>query len=162
MGKQVVDLDCMPACEHWWRINGEMPVEAPQYLRDMAATFQSDPIGFLAKKGDQLITSMYGLYQSLCALHEDGCRQMEPRLKFARTYQDLVPEQSPWIVSTLTVGVGAVYNGGTPLFPRDRSFPYQMTDEQHCVLARGGIMERCQGWAHGRMYHAIRGHAGTS
>ena len=74
---------------------------------------------------------------------------MQSLLEFAPTYRDLAPEQFPWIVSTLAVCVGAVYNGGVPIFPRSRGFPYQMADKQYCTRIGGKFREDV---TYGRMF----------
>ena len=136
-GKRVLGIDFMPASDHWWRLDGPLPDESMKYFEDAAFTFTSNILGGSARKGDSPITSLDGLYPKLCALQEKGLRDMGPKLQFACSYADIIPEQLPWIKSTLTVGVDAIYEGGIPVNPRTRGLPYQMSGRQHCITIGG-------------------------
>ena len=71
----------------------------------------------------------------MCALREIELRRAQPKLEFSLFYHPFIPEQLPWIISTLAMGVVALYQVGTPTPPRTRGAPYQCANEQHCIYS---------------------------
>ena len=132
-GKRDLGVDFMPSSDHWWRIEGDIPPPALTYFSDLPEVFQPECLGELAKRGDQLVVTLKGLYPALCSLQEIALRQLAPQLSFASQYKHLIPDQFPWIFHTLTVGVVATYTVGVPTYPRTRGLPYQSNDDQHCL-----------------------------
>ena len=105
-------------------------------------------MGVLDKEVDQPVTFTHGMRPNLCAIQKEGMRNMEPQLRFAKTYQDIIPDQCRRITIAITVGSGAVYIGGIPVCIRARGAQYQIGDGDRCALILGGFWgEVFHGWA---------------
>ena len=113
-GREVVGIDFIPTRAHCRGMHGEIPTGALAYFNDLPLTYGHTSIGSLANKGDRLILDMEGLYQSMCALQEIGMMRMQPKFEFSESHRQLIPDQSPCVISTMKVGAAAVYQGGAP------------------------------------------------
>ena len=62
LGQKDMGIDFTPACDHWWRKDGNISPLALSFFEGVDVPYTPLALGALAKRGDELIISLNGLY----------------------------------------------------------------------------------------------------